>query len=249
MGELDGKVAIVTGGSQGIGNAIAHGLAAAGARIVVADLQGAEAAAEAFPDGVGLTADVADEAAVQSLVDEVAERCGSIDILVNNAGLYASLAMRPFTRDPARRVAPGDGRQRRLDVPDVPRRRAGDAARRRRPHRQHLVRDAVPRRARSCSTTSRARARSSPSPVRSRRRSGRTACSSTASRRASRCRPASRRTPRWSRSCATCRSRRARCSATRCRRTSSARSSTSPARRRRSSPGQTIVIDGGQYFH
>ena len=64
MGELDGKVAIVTGGSQGIGNAIAHGLAAAGARIVVADLQGAEAAAEAFPDGVGLTADVADEAAV-----------------------------------------------------------------------------------------------------------------------------------------------------------------------------------------
>ena len=100
MGELDGKVAIVTGGSQGIGNAIAHGLAAAGARIVVADLQGAEAAAEAFPDGVGLTADVADEAAVQSLVDEVASRCGSIDILVNNAGLYASLAMRSFTEIP-----------------------------------------------------------------------------------------------------------------------------------------------------
>ena len=71
-----------------------------GARIVVADLQGAEAAAEAFPDGVGLTADVADEAAVQSLVDEAAERCGSIDILVNNAGLYASLAMRPFTEIP-----------------------------------------------------------------------------------------------------------------------------------------------------
>ena len=70
MGQLDGKVAIVTGASQGIGNAIAHGLAAEGARIVVADLQGAEDAAAAFPDGVGLTADVADEAAVQSLVDE-----------------------------------------------------------------------------------------------------------------------------------------------------------------------------------
>ena len=48
MGQLDGKVAIVTGAAQGIGNAIAHGLAAEGARIVVADLQGAEAAAGAF---------------------------------------------------------------------------------------------------------------------------------------------------------------------------------------------------------
>jgi NAD(P)-dependent dehydrogenase (short-subunit alcohol dehydrogenase family) len=100
MGRLDGKVAIVTGASQGIGNAIAHGLAAEGARIVVADLQGAAAAAEAFPDGVGLTADVGDEGAVRSLVDGVVGRCGTIDILVNNAGLYASLAMRPFTEIP-----------------------------------------------------------------------------------------------------------------------------------------------------
>jgi len=100
MGQLDGKVAIVTGGAQGIGNAIAHGLAAEGARIVVADLRGAEEAAAAFTDGLGLTADVADEAAVQALVDEVVERCGTVDILVNNAGLYASLEMRPFTEIP-----------------------------------------------------------------------------------------------------------------------------------------------------
>jgi NAD(P)-dependent dehydrogenase (short-subunit alcohol dehydrogenase family) len=100
MGQLDGKIAIVTGAAQGIGNAIAGGLTAEGARIVVADLRGAEAAAEAFPGGVGLTADVADETSVQALVDEVVERYGSVDILVNNAGLYASLEMRPFTEIP-----------------------------------------------------------------------------------------------------------------------------------------------------
>ena len=61
MGALDGKVAVVTGAAQGIGRALAEGLAAEGARIVVADLQGADEAAAAFPDGVGLTVDVADE--------------------------------------------------------------------------------------------------------------------------------------------------------------------------------------------
>ena len=100
MGQLDGKVALVTGAAQGIGKAITDGLAAEGARIVVADLRGAEEAAAAYPDGVGLTADVADEAAVQRMVDETVERCGSLDVLVNNAGLYASLAMRPFTEIP-----------------------------------------------------------------------------------------------------------------------------------------------------
>ena len=100
MGQLDGKVAIVTGGAQGIGRAIAEGLAREGARIVVADLRGADEAAAAFPDGVGLTVDVADETAVQRLADETVERCGSIDILINNAGLYASLAMRPFDQIP-----------------------------------------------------------------------------------------------------------------------------------------------------
>lgn len=100
MGQLDGKVAVVTGAAQGIGRAIADGLARDGARIVVADLRGAEAAAATYPDGVGLTVDVADEAAVQRLVDETVARCGGIDVLVNNAGVYASLAMRPFTEIP-----------------------------------------------------------------------------------------------------------------------------------------------------
>jgi len=97
---IDGKVAIVTGAAQGIGRAIADELARNGARIVVADLRGAEEAAASFPDGVGVTANVADEASVQALVDEVVERCGTVDILVNNAGLYASLEMRPFEQIP-----------------------------------------------------------------------------------------------------------------------------------------------------
>jgi NAD(P)-dependent dehydrogenase (short-subunit alcohol dehydrogenase family) len=100
MGKLDGKVAIVTGASQGIGKAIADGLAAEGARIVVADLARAEEAAAAYPDGVGLTVDVAKQDDVARMVAGTRERCGSIDVLVNNAGLYASLAMRPFTEIP-----------------------------------------------------------------------------------------------------------------------------------------------------
>jgi NAD(P)-dependent dehydrogenase (short-subunit alcohol dehydrogenase family) len=100
MPALDGKVAIVTGGAQGIGNAIAHGLAAEGARVVIADLRGAEEAAGALPEGVGLAADVAVEEDVSRLVAETIQRCGPIDVLVNNAGLYASLAMRPFEEIP-----------------------------------------------------------------------------------------------------------------------------------------------------
>jgi NAD(P)-dependent dehydrogenase (short-subunit alcohol dehydrogenase family) len=97
---LEGKVAVVTGAAQGIGRAIAEGLAAEGARVVVADLRGAEDAAAAFPGGLGIECDVASEQDVQRLADVVGERCRGVDILVNNAGLYASLEMRPFDRIP-----------------------------------------------------------------------------------------------------------------------------------------------------
>jgi NAD(P)-dependent dehydrogenase (short-subunit alcohol dehydrogenase family) len=100
MGQLDGKVAVVTGAAQGIGKAIAGGLAREGARIVVADLQRAQEAAASYPDGIGLTVDVSREGDVARMVSETVERCGSLDILVNNAGLYASLEMRPFTEIP-----------------------------------------------------------------------------------------------------------------------------------------------------
>ena len=100
MGELDGKVAVVTGGAQGSGR---RSRRASPPRVRASSSptsSGAEEVAAAFPDGIGLTADVADEMAVQSLVDDVVEQCGTIDVLVNNAGLYASLAMRPFTEIP-----------------------------------------------------------------------------------------------------------------------------------------------------
>jgi len=100
MGSLDGKVAVVTGAAQGIGRAIADGLAAEGARIVVADLRGAEEAALTYDGGVAITADVSSEADVERLVEDTVAECGGIDILVNNAGLYASLEMRPFDQIP-----------------------------------------------------------------------------------------------------------------------------------------------------
>jgi NAD(P)-dependent dehydrogenase (short-subunit alcohol dehydrogenase family) len=100
MSSLDGKVAVVTGAAQGIGRAIADGLAAAGARIVVADLRGAEEAAQSFEGGLGIAVDVSKEDDVQRLVDEAVAECGGVDILVNNAGLYASLEMRPFDQIP-----------------------------------------------------------------------------------------------------------------------------------------------------
>jgi 3-oxoacyl-[acyl-carrier protein] reductase len=87
---FEGKTAIVTGAARGIGLEIARQLAARGAALVLVDvLEEDLAKASAELGGATLTyvLDVTDEAAVEKMIDEVAEKAGSIDILVNNAGI------------------------------------------------------------------------------------------------------------------------------------------------------------------
>ena len=90
---LDGKVAIVTGGNGGIGLGMARGLAAAGAAVAIVGRDEAKsmaAVAELARSGakaIAVTADVTDEAAVAAMAARVAAEFGRIDILVNNAGI------------------------------------------------------------------------------------------------------------------------------------------------------------------
>jgi len=90
---LSGKVAIVTGGAQGMGRAISLRYAGEGASVIVADRnqEGAEAVAgeieAAEGAAVAVSVDVRDQAQVQRMVDAAVERFGGLDILVNNAGV------------------------------------------------------------------------------------------------------------------------------------------------------------------
>jgi NAD(P)-dependent dehydrogenase (short-subunit alcohol dehydrogenase family) len=92
---LADRVAIVTGGAQGIGRAIAQRLHEEGAAVVIADLQGHEEAAAEL-DGLGVRVDVSQEADLAALATAVLERYGRIDALVNNAGIFSSLVPKPF---------------------------------------------------------------------------------------------------------------------------------------------------------
>lgn len=91
MGTLDGKVALVTGGGQGVGQGIALALAAEGATLAVLGRTGdklratAELIRQRGAEAEPFVCDVADTAAVPALVDGIADRFGGIDILVNNA--------------------------------------------------------------------------------------------------------------------------------------------------------------------
>ncbi len=96
---LQGKTALVTGGSYGIGFAIASGLHAAGATVVFNDInqelvdKGLKAYAEKGIQAHGYVCDVTDENAVQELVEKIAREVAPIDILVNNAGIIRRIPM------------------------------------------------------------------------------------------------------------------------------------------------------------
>ena len=90
MAEFDGRVALVTGSSSGIGEAAAHRLAALGANVVVnssSSVEAGRAVAESLPtDSIYLQADISDQAQGHRLLEQTIDRFGRLDILVNNAG-------------------------------------------------------------------------------------------------------------------------------------------------------------------
>lgn len=100
---LSGKTAIVTGGAMGIGFGIAYRLAEAGANVVIADLNkdAAEKSAKELSSkgfkALAVQINVANEADVQKMVDEVCKAFGSIDILVNNAGIFPNILVMNMT--------------------------------------------------------------------------------------------------------------------------------------------------------
>ncbi|WP_370326072.1 3-oxoacyl-ACP reductase FabG [Euzebya sp.] len=107
MGLLEGRVALVTGGAQGIGLAIAQRFAAEGASVVIADidLDAATAAAEAI-DGpaAGVRADVVDPDDVAAMVAATTDRFGRLDVLVNNAGITRDASLKNMTLEQFRQV-------------------------------------------------------------------------------------------------------------------------------------------------
>ena len=104
MGRLDGKIALVTGASRGIGRAIALQLARDGARVAL-NYRSGEAEAHSLASEIEklggqcliMRADVSDAKQARELVDRVLQECGRLDILVNNAGVTRDKSLRKLT--------------------------------------------------------------------------------------------------------------------------------------------------------
>lgn len=107
MFDLSGKVALITGGARGLGEAIGGALASNGATVVLCDID-QDAAAEAAcrideqREGnsvLGLACDVRDQQQVENCVAQVAEQYGQIDVLVNNAGIHRRVDPTDYSRE------------------------------------------------------------------------------------------------------------------------------------------------------
>ena len=137
--QLSGKIAFITGAANGIGAATAQALAAAGARVVISDIDGEAAARTAARIGRQATAiglDVADRAAFTDALDDVERTIGPIDVLINNA------AVMPLSRlDDENDAATSLQLAVNLHaaIHGHPRGNAQDAAPRHRPHRQPVL--------------------------------------------------------------------------------------------------------------
>ncbi len=113
MALLDGKVAIVTGASSGIGRAIARRFAAEGAQVVIADtvldpIEGGDPTHDLIAHGGGSAAfvqtDIADGESVDHLIAATVQRFGRLDVLVNNAAIYTSTGLLDTTPEQWARV-------------------------------------------------------------------------------------------------------------------------------------------------
>ncbi len=105
--KLEGKVAVITGGAQGIGYAIAERFRHEGARVFVADIAADKAREAAKRIGGGaapVQLDVSDAASIDRMVEDVVRAAGGIDILVNNAAIFAMAPVLEETRESWNRI-------------------------------------------------------------------------------------------------------------------------------------------------